>query len=219
MLYFELKRYENYLKTHCNLNINKYSYQSDLIKNDVQFFTKSANMQDRVLAYRDIYEYNSIRDFVAFRFGVSSLLESYRINNAYSHRVCRLRSKVYKILENPTLFVTFTFDDYCLSSTSFDTRRRYVRRFLSTYSDTGLYVGNVDYGEQEGREHYHALINCRSLSCDNWTHGIINFERVRVSSDIKVLSQYVAKLTNHAIKETTKRRGLIYPKIKYNKEI
>ena len=113
----ELKRYENYLKTFCNTSINKYVYQSELIKNDVQFFVKSANLQDRLYAYRDLSDYNSIRDYVATTFGVSSILESIRINNAYSHRVCRLRSKVSFILQRPCLFLTLTFTDDVLNKT------------------------------------------------------------------------------------------------------
>lgn len=211
MLYFELKRYENYLKTHCNLNINKYVYQSDLIKNDVQFFTRSANLQDRSLAYRDIYEYNSIRDYIAFHFGVGSLLESYRINNSYSHRVCRLRRRIEDIMTSDCLFITFTFSDKYLSY-KFETRRKYVLRFLEKYSSN--FVANVDYGSENGREHYHCVIQCDRVDSSDWPYGLINFERIRLSSDSSILSQYVSKLTNHSIKETTKRRAVIYSKTK-----
>ena len=117
-MYYELKRYENYLKKYCNTDVNKYSYQSSLIKNDVQYFVKSSNLQERLLSYYDIYDNTSIRDYIAEHFGVSSLLEGMRINNAYNHRVSRLKGRVYIILQNPCIFVTFTFSDFSLLSTS-----------------------------------------------------------------------------------------------------
>jgi hypothetical protein len=77
-----------------------------------------------------------------------------------------------------------------------------------------MYVANIDYGAKNKREHYHALINCDKIDFSNWRkYGNINAERVKnkdIESDKIKLSKYIAKLSNHAIKETTKRSCLIY---------
>ena len=54
------------------------------------------------------------------------------------------------------VFVTLTFTDDCLASTSPETRRRYVARFCKAHSSG--YVGNIDFGGKNNREHYHAVI-------------------------------------------------------------
>ena len=79
------------------------------------------------------------------------------------------------------------------------------------------YVANVDYGAKNHREHYHAVVMCDNIDHKSWRYGAINFKRINYDADIDTinkLSMYVAKLTNHAIKETCKRCYLIYPKIK-----
>ena len=77
-----------------------------------------------------------------------------------------------------------------------------------------MYVANIDYGSKNKREHYHALINCDKVDFKSWRkYGNINAKRVRnkdIESDKTKLSKYIAKLSNHAIKETTKRSCLIY---------
>lgn len=140
------------------------------------------------------------------------LKECRRINDAYFHRTKRLKERINTMLLNGScLFLTLTFTDYVLSSTSEETRRRYVQRFLKQYDCP--YVANIDYGADNHREHYHCLINCERVNNSDWLYGAINFERVRnrnIENDKTKLAKYISKLTNHAIKETTKRSCLIY---------
>ena len=108
-------------------------------------------------------------------------------------------------------FLTLTFNDSILSSTSPETRRKYVRRFLKSFNCQ--YVGNIDFGKRNHREHFHALIGTGKIDYSLWNtrFGAINGLKVRNSTDDKArLSRYIAKLTNHAIKETTKRSVIIY---------
>lgn len=139
--------------------------------------------------------------------------EAVRINQASYKRVKRLKSRISEMIATKrAIFLTLTFNDVTLTTTSVDTRRKAVCRFLK---DQGVqYVANIDYGAQNGREHYHAVIvpKLQAVDGSSWrVHGAINFERVRVkASSTPRLSKYVDKLTNHAIKETTKRCTIIY---------
>lgn len=143
---------------------------------------------------------------------LKELNECRKINDAYFHRTKRLKERINKMLLNGScLFLTLTFTDDVLSSTSEETRRRYVQRFLKLYDCK--YVANIDFGSDNHREHYHALINCDKVNNCDWLYGAINFERVRnrnIENDKTKLAKYIAKLCNHAIKETTKRNALIY---------
>ena len=108
------------------------------------------------------------------------------------------------------LFLTLTFTDEILGKTTEDTRRQAVRRYLKSFGVP--YVANIDYGKKNGREHYHGVIQIPRIDYSAYTYGAINGERIRSVEDYTKLSKYVAKLTNHAIKQTNKRQVIIYSK-------
>jgi len=139
-------------------------------------------------------------------------LECEKMNNAFYKRLKRLKQRVTEILTSgPSLFLTLTFDDDALDRTTPEFRRIAVQRYLKQYK--AKYVGNIDFGKTNHREHYHALIGVDRVDYEPWQkYGNINFEKVRIrdDSDSLKLSKYINKLTNHAIKETTKRSALIY---------
>lgn len=135
--------------------------------------------------------------------------EAVRIVNAERQRTKRLRNRISKYLNSGNcLFLTLTFNNECLSNTTEQTRREYVRKWLKTYSSK--YIANIDYGKKNGREHYHAIIQVDRVDFTTWNHGTCNGQRVKSTSDDLALSKYICKLTNHAIKNTTKRKALIY---------
>lgn len=137
--------------------------------------------------------------------------ECLKINNAYYKRLKRLKERVKHILTSgPSLFLTLTFNDDALERTSAEFRRIAVQRYLKQYNC--LYVGNIDFGSKNHREHYHALIGCGRVDSESWKkYGNIDFEKVRFRSECaSKLSKYINKLSNHAIKETTRRSALIY---------
>lgn len=144
------------------------------------------------------------------------LKECLKINHAEYERVKRLKQRVYSMLMNGScIFLTLTFTDATLSNTTAKQRRVAVSRYLKQYGC--MYVANIDFGKDKTktmREHYHALINCDKVEFDSWRkYGNINAERVRnrnIDNDNTKLSKYIAKLSNHAIKETTKRSSLLY---------
>lgn len=137
--------------------------------------------------------------------------ECLKINKAYYERLKRLKDRVKGILTSgPSLFLTLTFTDDALERTSAEFRRIAVQRYLKQYNCK--YVGNIDFGSKNHREHYHALIGCGRVDNESWKYGNIDFEKVRLRNycDSLRLSKYINKLSNHAIKETTKRSALIY---------
>lgn len=139
--------------------------------------------------------------------------EGYRLINNNYKRTSRLRDRISRICQKPSLFLTLTFTDDVLNKTSSATRRRYVARFLKSVAAD--YVGNIDYGEKNGREHYHAVVLCDNIDHNAWPYGAINFKKITYTENSSTtIAKYVNKLTNHAIKETTKRCSLLYPKKK-----
>lgn len=136
------------------------------------------------------------------------------ITNADHERNKRLKKRVADILlcGDEPCFITFTFNNDTLSKRNPDSRRQAVRRYLN--SKTNLYVANIDFGAENGREHYHAVCDCNPGN--TWdtelNYGFIKIEPVRIdeTATTERLSRYVSKLSNHAIKETTKRNVLIY---------
>lgn len=131
-----------------------------------------------------------------------------QIFNSFRKRQGRLRKRIENMItNNDCLFLTLTFTDDVLSSTSFDTRKKYVLRFLNNLNCA--FVGNVDYGSENGREHYHCVVACDNVSCNDWHYGAINFKRI-INKNSLALAKYVAKLTNHALKESTNNSRIIY---------
>ena len=140
--------------------------------------------------------------------------EAYRVNDASYHRTKRLKTKIKAMITSGScIFLTLTFTDKVLDSTSQETRKRYIKRALKTMSDT--YIANIDYGKKNEREHYHAIVLASKVSQDQWKYGNLDYERVRVEqedSPVKI-AKYITKLTNHAIKETVKQNRLIYSRL------
>lgn len=139
--------------------------------------------------------------------------ESIKILHAYVVRVLRLKNRVASIITtSKSLFLTLTFNDNTLNETTEKQRRILVSRYLKKHN--AKYVGNIDFGSKNHREHYHAVIGCDTVDCKLWhKYGAIKVEKVRLKdfeSDNTKISKYIAKLSNHAIKETTRRSALIY---------
>lgn len=142
--------------------------------------------------------------------GTENAKECSRILNANIQRTKRLKNRIAEMLAlGQCKFITITFRNDVLESTSQLTRRRYVSRWLSQY---GYYVANIDFGSHTEREHYHAILLVNHLE-KTWPYGFIDIKTARTKNASNVrLAKYISKLTNHAIKETTKQQRLIYSK-------
>lgn len=148
------------------------------------------------------------------------LKECKKINYANFKRVRKLKERINDICLNyeQPYFITLTFTDSAFKTTNEKTRRTYVARFLK--STNCPYVANVDYGQKNEREHYHAVIGLSKktkldFSKRHYLCGAVDSEKIRVNDKSVIrLSKYVSKLTNHAIKETNKRCAIIYSREK-----
>lgn len=124
------------------------------------------------------------------------------------NRNARLKRRITKMLNKGNcVFLTLTFTDEVLQSTTQEQRRLYVVRYLKSQSDT--YIANIDFGASNGREHYHSIL-LGEVNISRWAYGNLDAKRIIRSSNPAVLGNYVNKLVNHAIKETAKRSHLIY---------
>ena len=203
-----------------------YAFKAYVLRNHSELIAnyKKAKLHDYALStylnegivYKDLLNTQSIAELqecCMYDGSFREFQEIAKIDHASCKRASRLRSRIESMLLNgDCLFLTLTFNDETLNQTSVETRRQYVRKYLKTFDCP--YVANIDYGAENGREHYHAVVNCSRIDFDAWRkYGNINAERVRNKS-IELsktrLSKYISKLSNHAIKQTTRRSCLIY---------
>lgn len=141
---------------------------------------------------------------------LDSALKEYK---KYREKTRRVRRKILSIMVSGSCsFLTLTFTDDVLNSTTEETRRRYVSRFLK--SITNNYVGNIDWGKENGREHYHAVISGIDINMSSWDkYGFSDCRTIGRKNDDTTsskISKYLYKLSNHATKESTKRKKIIY---------
>lgn len=127
-------------------------------------------------------------------------------------------------------FLTLTFSEDYLSKTSAAYRRDQISRFLK--SNFANYVANVDYGDENEREHYHALVfldyelECFLSRSDtgkvyfkypsiDYQYGYFKVQPVLKPCDDKTkLSKYMIKLKYHSSKDSTKFSKPIYSRRK-----
>lgn len=132
---------------------------------------------------------------------------AYLLMESKRRKAQKVRKKIEKLVfGDNAIFITLTFTDAVLKSTTAETRRRYVARFLKSQGCD--YVANVDFSPSKQREHYHAVINSR-VDLNAWKYGFIYAEKVRThKNDLLKVSKYITKLTSHALKVDSTR--LIY---------
>lgn len=149
--------------------------------------------------------------------GSKAVTVALQVGKSSREKAKRVRDKISTlVLSGHCIFLTLTFRDDVLDSTSMQTRRRYVARFLKAQCKG--YAANIDFGDDgrkrlyvdrngkermsTGREHYHALVYAPvDVNLKAWSYGRIDAERVHDSSkDLEKCSKYVAKLSNHALK-------------------
>lgn len=146
---------------------------------------------------------NSMVDHIINKYSYSIYRKALNINNAYYHRKSRVSNRLECMLScGNCIFVTLTFTDEILNKTTYEIRRRYVREFFKLHSD--YYIANIDFGEKNGREHYHGVVLCEYIDSSSWKYGYSWFNKIKNNkSSIESVSKYIPKLTNHAIKKST----------------
>lgn len=132
-------------------------------------------------------------------------------------KVSRIKKRfIYLIARYSYLyFITFTLDDDHINLCD-RSRKDMIKSSLYSFSSDIKYICNIDYGKTTERLHYHCIVatnDNKDLSkhlesaypCFTYT------EQIRLSkTDLKRTSKYINKLSNHAIKDSTKRSRVLY---------
>lgn len=166
----------------------------------------------------NVEPFHKYDEYLGIDFSISAESEKCcrQIYNARRQKNRRIKNRVEMMLRYNCIFLTMTFTDEVLASTSFNTRRTYIVRFLNSLPNVFDFLANIDFGDEEKnpetnhREHYHALIvsDCK-IGLSLYKYGWIFAESVRKCSKAVALAKYVNKLTLHAHKSSTMNFNII----------
>lgn len=200
--------YKSYILNHYQKLLDA-ERKSSMFSYSQYLFNEYGVMTYTLIHYRETWQ--DLQEYCKRTKLTKEFQEVCKINHAFFERETRLKKRISHIVLNSdnSMFLTLTFTDNILSSTSAETRRRYVSRYLKSFGVP--YVANIDFGKNTEREHYHAVIGCLVPS-SSWSYGFSKNKPIprKDIDDITRLSKYTSKLTNHAIKETTHRYALLY---------
>ena len=148
-----------------------------------------------------------------FEMELNEINECEAIRNCKAHQRNKIENHIKFLFDTNTdiFFATFTFDDDALKETK-EWRKLQIRRLLTKVCDD--YILNIDYGAENEREHYHAVLSIKkpNIYKDETNHTRIKeldkykcgFYKVdeckRDDIDKKRLARYITKLTHHSIK-------------------
>jgi len=125
------------------------------------------------------------------------------LNKSYQRRDSRLKKRLENILQNEyTYFITFTIapKNYGLKYNT------YLRKIKEALGHASSWVLNSDYGDKNGRLHFHAVATFE-LQLDYTTlnaiykYGTIDFKTIYNMNE-KAIREYILKTFNHAVKQT-----------------
>lgn len=166
-------------------------------------------------------------DEVAKFIGVekAELISFFQLQDARKKQNKRLMKHIEYLFKKGymLIFATFTFDERNMLLSA-DTRyQKVIRSFSPEHVDD--YIGNIDYGKNTDREHYHFIIAIpkglfkpqysmvkyeghSTLVIDNMPKDIVNYDGgftcfQLINEDMKdreKVAKYIAKLTNHSLK-------------------
>lgn len=152
-------------------------------------------LEQRLLKYIDTHPYcdiDSVYDKVLEMHKKAIWKMQHRISERITHMINNT-DNVY--------FLTFTFDnDHLPSKKNELSTESLIKEYLKKHN-VKSYVANIDYGKQNGRFHWHAVVESETpFSHELWTQGAISFIKIRKSSKSLKLSRYLIKLKRHATK-------------------
>ena len=141
------------------------------------------------LSQFNIEEFNKLKEedkiYLSANFSTFTYQQMHCLEQLFESKrkkVQRLRKKIKDMLRFDCVFLTLTFSDAFLNSTSAQTRRTYVARFLKSQEGIIRYVANIDFGQNDlytKREHYHALVQS---SCVNLPMYFDKAEELRITT-------------------------------------
>lgn len=221
-MYSSLEKLESldkhyYKKDNYNKRLNRLQLKCELIYSNKFDWFNCISKDIHKANLKDVCTMN-FYDSLFDRVGMLDSVTSYRLQDSYRKKTERLKKRINRLFKNENLFfLTFTFDDKKVVKNGVwlktNTLRKYVTRWLKEYCTD--YVGNIDFGGENGRLHFHCVVSCKEskVNGNSWNYGALNFKRINTKND-KKLALYVNKLCSHALKESTKNQYLIYPKKK-----
>lgn len=140
-----------------------------------------------------------------------------RILNARYNKISRIKRRFVFLISRYKFiyFCTFTFDDKLIKKCD-RTKRDLIKASLNSFDSDIKFILNVDYGTKTEREHYHCLVGTnKSSSLRQHLKNVypcrtgVEFVPCSVS-DIKRLSKYINKLSNHCLKDSTKGKRIYF---------
>lgn len=165
---------------------------------------------DRLLGIESFLSYDDIHFLLQLSLHSSHFkLAKRKYNNLCQKRV-RIKKSIEKILKNDCIFLTLTFDSKHIDMVS---KRRKINEWLRKLKCN--YIGNVDYGDINGRMHYHVIVQTDYVDYSSYIYGDIDGKRI-YNKNVEALKKYIVKLSNHACKESTKNDERILKCFKYD---
>lgn len=194
-----------------------YELRKTILENGIYKRYAKARRNTYLQAKGEQYEGETLNDFEC---SISHLKnwfqiveECQRIGNTSYQRIKRLKGRISDLLQRgDCLFLTLTFNDSTLLNTTQKERRDLVLDFLKkTNAD---FIGNIDFGKEKEREHYHVIINSCKVDYTLWhANGAVKGEKVRLRGKTETkLARYIDKLALHSLKDTTYQNRLLYSK-------
>lgn len=176
-------------------------------KNDLQAYLKLGKLERKYRKENDFEKIQMLNKNKWVAYSVVYGSDRWReISHAFFVRKrakARARKRIQWMFDKypEVFFLTLTFSNDTLESTSERTRHRYVAQFLNAHC--GDYIANIDYGDKNQREHFHATVAGFDNSTEWEKYGFMKIDNCGKSSlDKTRISKYINKLTNHAGKLT-----------------
>lgn len=179
--------------------------------------------------------YKLIQDNAPISLSDDEIISYKQLNDARRQQNKRIADKMAFYIYNgyQLAFGTFTFNNNALKLKP-STRKQYVRRLIAASDKIVDYIGNIDYGTKNEREHYHYIlvlakdfepsIKVRTItskttrkynSIENldlgYSKGFATYELIgNENSDGAKIKNYITKLSLHSLK--VKQSQIIAPK-------
>lgn len=166
---------------------------------------------------RDVIDYNKKRKNAFYNGEVLEINPDFeRILKARYNKVSRIKKRLIYLLTrcNYVYFCTFTFSDKVLNFND-EYKRRLIKWTLRDFDVDIKYILNKDFGDLTEREHYHCIVgtninlNLNSFIQDKYPCHCLAIKVRNTSDDVKRLSKYINKLTNHCVKDSTCKSRVI----------
>lgn len=216
-LYSQIREINKRLYKEKGISLKAMIYENQYDDEGIDLIDHLGNDIAKECAYEDVAKFIGVE-----REELISFFELQRARKVQNKRVLNHIEYLFKN-DYMLIFATFTFDEKNMRNSA-DTRyQKVIRSFGPEFVED--YIGNIDYGKNTDREHYHfilavpkgcfepkySLVNYeghKTLVINNMPTEIVNydggftcFQLINENlKDREKVSKYIAKLTNHSLK-------------------